>query len=79
MCFTQDMGQDVESYFQDVSAILEQSSEEGCRGERGALRCRLQQLYSEIVADTDSGRSSVEEMQQNPFKCLLGAAAPSHT
>lgn len=53
----QDMGQDVESYFQEVLAALEQSAEEGGRGEGGALRSRLQQLYCEIVADTDSGWS----------------------
>ncbi|XP_073334376.1 phosphoinositide 3-kinase regulatory subunit 6 [Pagrus major] len=49
-----DMGQDVEPYFQEVLATLEQSTEEGGRGEGKALRSRLQQLYSEIVADTDS-------------------------
>ncbi|XP_041821026.1 phosphoinositide 3-kinase regulatory subunit 6 [Chelmon rostratus] len=49
-----DMGQDVEPYFQEVLATLEQSAEEGSRGEGRALRGRLQQLYSEIVADTDS-------------------------
>ncbi|XP_056228898.1 phosphoinositide 3-kinase regulatory subunit 6 isoform X1 [Seriola aureovittata] len=49
-----DMGQDVEPYFQEVLTTLEQSVEEGGRGERGALRSRLQQLYSEIVTDTVS-------------------------
>ncbi|KAG7242364.1 hypothetical protein INR49_023493 [Caranx melampygus] len=49
-----DMGQDVETYYQEVLATLEQSAEEGCRGERGALRSRLQQLYAEIINDTDS-------------------------
>ncbi|XP_070684601.1 phosphoinositide 3-kinase regulatory subunit 6 [Pempheris klunzingeri] len=49
-----DMGQDAEPYFQEVLATLEQSVEEGGRGERGALRSRLLQLYSEIVTDTDS-------------------------
>ncbi|XP_040892247.1 phosphoinositide 3-kinase regulatory subunit 6 [Toxotes jaculatrix] len=49
-----DMGQDVEPYFQEVLATLEQSAEEGGRGEGEALRARLQQLYSEIVTDTDS-------------------------
>lgn len=57
MCvLRQDMGQDVEPYFQEVLATLEQSAEEGSRGEGRALRGRLQQLYSEIVADTDSGK-----------------------
>lgn len=51
------MGQDVESYFQEVSAAVEQSAEEGSRGEEGALRGRLQQLYSEIVGETDAGKS----------------------
>nr|XP_020466647.1 phosphoinositide 3-kinase regulatory subunit 6-like isoform X2 [Monopterus albus] len=49
-----DMGQDVEPYFQEVLATLEQSVEEGGRGEGAALRSRLQQLHSEIVADTGS-------------------------
>ncbi|GAA6229729.1 phosphoinositide 3-kinase regulatory subunit 6-like [Lates japonicus] len=49
-----EMGQDVEPYFQEVMATLEQSVEEGGRGEGGVLRGRLQQLYSEIVSDTVS-------------------------
>ncbi|KAA8594988.1 hypothetical protein FQN60_012123 [Etheostoma spectabile] len=49
-----DMGQDVESHFQEVLAALEQSAEEGGTGEGGALRSRLQQLYSNIVKDTNS-------------------------
>ncbi|XP_034713320.1 phosphoinositide 3-kinase regulatory subunit 6 isoform X3 [Etheostoma cragini] len=49
-----DMGQDVESHFQEVLAALEQSAEEGGTGEGGALRSRLQQLYSNIVKDPNS-------------------------
>ncbi|XP_051240160.1 phosphoinositide 3-kinase regulatory subunit 6 isoform X2 [Dicentrarchus labrax] len=49
-----DMGQDVETYFQEVLATLEQSAEEGGRGEGGALRSRFQQLYNEIVSNTYS-------------------------
>ncbi|XP_028423556.1 phosphoinositide 3-kinase regulatory subunit 6 isoform X2 [Perca flavescens] len=49
-----DMGQDVESHFQEVLASLEQRAEESGRGEEGALRSRLQQLYNKIVTDTDS-------------------------
>lgn len=52
----QDLGQDVEPYFQEVLAALEQSAEEGSRGEGGALRGRLLQLYSEIVGETDAGK-----------------------
>lgn len=59
------MGQDVEPYFQEVLATLEQSAEEGGRGEGGALRSRLQQLYSEIVADADTGRRPPEEEMQS--------------
>lgn len=55
----QDMGQDIEPYFQEVLAALEQSAEEGGRGEGGALRSRLQRVYNEIVTNTDSGRSSL--------------------
>lgn len=50
------MDQDVESYFQEVLASVEQSAEEGSRGEGGALRGRLQQLYSEIVGEIDAGK-----------------------
>lgn len=50
------MGQDVESYFQEVMATVEQSVEEGSRGEGGALRGRLQQLYIEIVGEIDAGK-----------------------
>lgn len=53
------MGQDVEPYFQEVVATLEQTGEESGGGEGGALRSRLQQLYSEIIAKADSGRSSL--------------------
>lgn len=52
----QDIGQDVEPYFQEVLATLEQSAEDGGgRGEGGVLRARLQQLYSEIVSSAGSG------------------------
>lgn len=59
----QDMGQDVESYFQEVVATLEQTAEESGRGEGGALRSRLQQLHSEIIAKTDSGTSFESEKE----------------
>ncbi|XP_035039676.2 phosphoinositide 3-kinase regulatory subunit 6 isoform X1 [Hippoglossus stenolepis] len=49
-----DMGQDIEPYFQEVLATLEQSAEDGGRGERGALRGRLLQLYSDILTHTVS-------------------------
>lgn len=52
----QDMGQDVESHFQEVLAALEQSAEEGSKGDGGLLRSRLQQLYSKILSETDSGK-----------------------
>lgn len=55
----QDMGQEIEPYFQEVLASLEQSLEEGVRGE-GVLRSRLLQLYNEIVANADSGRISLK-------------------
>ncbi|XP_074521583.1 phosphoinositide 3-kinase regulatory subunit 6 [Halichoeres trimaculatus] len=46
-----DMGQDVETYFQEVLATVEQSAEEGGRGDGEALRSRLLQLYKEIISD----------------------------
>ncbi|KAM7394064.1 hypothetical protein PAMP_020887 [Pampus punctatissimus] len=62
-----DMGHDLETYFQEVSAILEQSVEECGRGDGGALRSRLQQLYSEIVTDTDSEPLSREPLYDCPL------------
>ncbi|KAE8299981.1 Phosphoinositide 3-kinase regulatory subunit 6 [Larimichthys crocea] len=57
-----DVGQDVETYFQEVLATLEQIAEDGGRGEGGALRSRLQQIYSEIVGDAD-----VEPLSSSPL------------
>lgn len=64
----QDMGQDVEPYFQEVMATVEQSVEEGSRGEGGALRGRLQQLYGEIVGEIDAG-----ERRRGSESCKLWA------
>lgn len=55
-----DMGQDVEPYFQEVLAALEQSVEECGRGDGGALKSRLQQLYREIIKDADTGTNRPE-------------------
>ncbi|XP_045073136.1 phosphoinositide 3-kinase regulatory subunit 6-like [Coregonus clupeaformis] len=49
-----EMGQDVEPYFQEVVASLEQSVEEGSKGEGVMLRGRLRQLYREILTHTDT-------------------------
>ncbi|MED6241014.1 hypothetical protein ATANTOWER_013506 [Ataeniobius toweri] len=49
-----DMGQEVEPYFQEVLATLEQCVAEGYRGEGGTLSSRLQQLYSEIISDSNA-------------------------
>lgn len=68
------MGQDVESYFQEVMATVEQSVEEGSRGEGGALRGRLQQLYSEIVGEIDAGkrrRGSKSWKHWAQYECTL--------
>lgn len=65
----QDMGQDAELYFQEVLASVEQSAEEGSRGEGGALRGRLQQLYRDIVGEIDAGkrrRCSIENRLDGP-------------
>ncbi|XP_044046290.1 phosphoinositide 3-kinase regulatory subunit 6 isoform X2 [Siniperca chuatsi] len=62
-----DMGQDVEPYFQEVLATLEQSVEEGGRGEGGALRSRLQQLYNEIIAYTESEPLSSGPLRDCPL------------
>ncbi|CAJ1053615.1 phosphoinositide 3-kinase regulatory subunit 6 [Xyrichtys novacula] len=54
-----DMGQDVETYFQEVSATVERSAEDGGRKEGGALKSRLLQLYKEIISEADSEPLSV--------------------
>lgn len=61
------MGHNVETYFQEVLATLEQSVEEGGRGDGRTLRSRLQQLYSEIVTDTDEGRGSLKRKYSKEF------------
>lgn len=51
---TQDLDQDVESYFNEVLATVEQSTD-GNRSEQGQIRQKLQQLYSQILCDTNKG------------------------
>ena len=51
----QDMGQDIEPYFQEVVASLEQNVEEGTRTEGGQLKDRLEQLYKEILTASSLG------------------------
>ncbi|KAM3864735.1 phosphoinositide 3-kinase regulatory subunit 6 [Diretmus argenteus] len=70
-----DMGQDVEPYFQEVLATLEQCAEEGGRGDGGQLRSRLQQLYREILTPTDSEMSfhlwtDEEDIWRQLAKCV---------
>ncbi|XP_062420316.1 phosphoinositide 3-kinase regulatory subunit 6 [Pungitius pungitius] len=62
-----DMGQDVESHFHEVLAALEQSAEEAGRGAAGALRSRLQRLYSRIVSEADSETLSSGELCNSPL------------
>lgn len=62
------MGQDVESYFQEVLAAVEQSAEESSRGEGGALQGRLQQLYSEMVGEADPGKG--RRRRKSPAFCF---------
>ncbi|XP_056442057.1 phosphoinositide 3-kinase regulatory subunit 6 [Gadus chalcogrammus] len=51
-----DMGQDVEPYFQEVVATLEQNAKVGCMpGKGGMLGGRLDQLYQEILATARAG------------------------
>lgn len=65
----QDMGQDIEPYFQAVLATLEQCVEEGSKGEGGALRSDLHQLYLKIVTDTVSGGNSVKKKYK--YRCKV--------
>nr|XP_040042642.1 phosphoinositide 3-kinase regulatory subunit 6 isoform X1 [Gasterosteus aculeatus aculeatus]XP_040042643.1 phosphoinositide 3-kinase regulatory subunit 6 isoform X1 [Gasterosteus aculeatus aculeatus]XP_040042644.1 phosphoinositide 3-kinase regulatory subunit 6 isoform X1 [Gasterosteus aculeatus aculeatus] len=62
-----DVGQDVESHFQEVLAALQQSAEEGGRGDGAALRSRLQRLYSRIVPDADSEPLSCGRLCNSPL------------
>ncbi|XP_016362309.1 phosphoinositide 3-kinase regulatory subunit 6-like isoform X2 [Sinocyclocheilus anshuiensis] len=50
----QDMDQDVESYFNEVLATVDQSTD-GNRGDRGQTRQKLQELYLQILRDTKKG------------------------
>lgn len=54
LCTWQDLDQDVESYFSEVLATVEQSTE-GNRGEQGQIRQKLQELYSQILCDSNKG------------------------
>ncbi|XP_067315628.1 phosphoinositide 3-kinase regulatory subunit 6 isoform X2 [Pseudorasbora parva] len=50
----QDLDQDVESYFNEVLATVEQSTDVNKR-EQGQIRKKLQELYSQILCDTKKG------------------------
>lgn len=50
----QDMDQDVESYFNEVLATVDQSTDSN-RGDRGQTRQKLQELYIQILRDTKKG------------------------
>lgn len=50
----QDMDQDVESYFNEVLATVDQSTDSN-RGDRGQTRQKLQELYRQILRDTKKG------------------------
>lgn len=63
----------MESHFQEVLAALQQSAEEGGRGDGAALRSRLQRLYRRIVPDADSGRSSLGGKKRKSSKKRAGA------
>jgi len=54
LCSCQDLDQDVESYFNEVLATVEQSTDVN-RGERGQIKQKLQALYSQILCDTNKG------------------------
>ncbi|XP_016401253.1 phosphoinositide 3-kinase regulatory subunit 6-like isoform X2 [Sinocyclocheilus rhinocerous] len=50
----QNMDQDVESYFNEVLATVDQSADSN-RGDRGQTRQKLQELYLQILRDTKKG------------------------
>ncbi|XP_024914173.1 phosphoinositide 3-kinase regulatory subunit 6 isoform X2 [Cynoglossus semilaevis] len=62
-----DVGQDVESHFQEVLATLEQSVNEAGRAEEGALRRRLEKLYSKILTNKDSEPLSTGLLCDSPL------------
>ncbi|KTF90213.1 hypothetical protein cypCar_00031593 [Cyprinus carpio] len=49
-----DLDQDVESYFNEVLATVDQSTDSN-RGDRGQIRQKLQELYLQILRDTKKG------------------------
>ncbi|XP_016305261.1 phosphoinositide 3-kinase regulatory subunit 6-like [Sinocyclocheilus anshuiensis] len=50
----QDLDQDVESYFNEVLAAVDQSTDVN-RGDRGQIRQKLQEIYLQILHDTKKG------------------------
>ncbi len=48
------MDQDVESYFNEVLATVDQSTDSN-RGDRSQTRQKLQELYKQILRDTKKG------------------------
>ncbi|KAG1940776.1 phosphoinositide 3-kinase regulatory subunit 6 isoform X1 [Pimephales promelas] len=62
----QDLDQDVESYFNEVLATVEQSTDVN-RGERGQIKQKLQALYSQILCDTNKGLLSHGSLCDVPF------------
>ncbi|XP_029919012.1 phosphoinositide 3-kinase regulatory subunit 6 [Myripristis murdjan] len=62
-----EMGQDIEPYFQEVLATLEQSAEEGSKASSGSLRSRIMKLYTEILTATDSDPLSCGALCDSPL------------
>lgn len=52
----QDLGEDMEKYFHDVVAIVEERIMDG-GSESGQYNARLQQLYDEIICSARTGRN----------------------
>uniref|UniRef100_A0A9J8A1L4 Phosphoinositide-3-kinase regulatory subunit 6 n=1 Tax=Cyprinus carpio carpio TaxID=630221 RepID=A0A9J8A1L4_CYPCA len=62
----QDLDQDVESYFNEVLATVDQSTDSN-RGDRGQIRQKLQELYLQILRDTKKGRELAKFIRSGSF------------
>lgn len=62
----QDLELDLESYFNEVLAVVEQTTDVN-RGERGQIRQKLQELYLQILRDTNKGLLSTGSLCNVPL------------
>lgn len=66
----QDLGEDLEKYFHDVVAIVEERMMDG-GSESDQYNARLQQLYDEIICSASTGRNSIFFLKMQHFSKTL--------